>query len=74
MAAARVMGSTFCLGHLRFFRFWHETDLPSRVRHVRCQRMNRLILAVARGLSLTLNGHQNFATSNSKPAPINALS
>ena len=34
------------------------TDLPPRVRHVRCQRMNRLILDAARGLSLTHIGHR----------------
>ena len=34
-------------GNVFDFRYWHETDLPPRVRHVRCQRMNRLILAVA---------------------------
>jgi hypothetical protein len=40
--------------------YWHETDLPPRVRHIRCQGMNGLILDAAQGLSLTHRGSRTF--------------
>jgi hypothetical protein len=33
-------------------RIWHQTDLPPRGRHVRCQRVNGPIQDAAQGLSL----------------------